>query len=356
MRRAGGGDGLGQPDLGRGQGDVGGVAGLAFGAFPGEPQTRPAQGQHDDVGLARGGHGSLDRLVAQIAGEGASGLGANRVPAVRGSRPRASVHRTGPGPDCVRPARWRCAVVPGGHHVVRAVHGAELAPDDRLVRLTPGGVGIGRELQRRRVRMRADDGDVETVRCQREDAVVLGQHDRASGQLLGQVAALLGRRCDVDPLGRVGMLEEADLELRPQHPPDAAVDVPDVDGARVRPRRPARRRTRTGWASRRRGPPRWPAGRRAPRRRRPAALDELIDGGVVGGDEAVEPEGVAQQVLQDLRRAHRRGCRRHRRRSSSPTADRRGGSPPRRGRRTGPACCGRRPRTPEVFSPPGGTA
>jgi hypothetical protein len=114
------------------------------------------------------------------------------------------VRRTGPEPT-VSVLAVGDRFVPGSHDVVRAVHSAELAADDRLVRLAPGRVGIGRELQRRHVRMRTENGNIQPVRYQRKNAGVLGQHDRATSQLLGQGAPLLSR----------GQVVEALLRARP---------------------------------------------------------------------------------------------------------------------------------------------
>ena len=96
------------------------------------------------------------------------------------------------------------------------------------------------------------------------------------------------------------MFEESHLELRPQHPPDATVDVPDVDCAPLHlgrqhvtvPVGVGHLDVQAGCYSQSASVTRVGG--------HPLTLDELIDGGVVGGDEAVEPEGVAQQVLQYL--------------------------------------------------------
>ena len=149
--------------------------------------------------------------------------------------------------------------------------------------------------------MRADHGNVQTSRAQWEEAGVLGEHDRATGQLLGDVTPLSGDRGDVDPLGRVGVLEQPDLELRAQHSTDAAVDVPDIDGSALDlrgehvavPERVGELHVQSGLD------------------RQPACLGGVgrglllvhqpLDRAVVGGDESLEPQGVAQQVLEYLR-------------------------------------------------------
>ena len=96
------------------------------------------------------------------------------------------------------------------------------------------------------------------------------------------------------------MLEEPHLELRAQHPPDAAVDVPDVDCPALDlgseyvavPERIGHLHVESRLDCQ-------PACLRGVGRRL-LLVHQPLDGGVVRGDESVEPQGVAQQILQHL--------------------------------------------------------
>ena len=286
---------------------------------------------------SRGGcHGPLDRLVPQVLGECASGLGPDRC----ARAPELGDERAGTVAvldQAVGVLTVGDRLVPRGHRVLRAVHRAELALDDRLVGLAPGGVGVGRELQRRRVGMRADHGNVETARAQREEPGVLGQHDRATGQLLGEVAPLSGRprRCRSARSGRDA--RRAPPRTSPAAPAGRSGRCAGRRRLRARPPRRARRRTRTGWASPRPVRPRSPAGPPARRRPRPAAGSPAARSSRSRRRRIPRTRGcrAAGPAAPPVNR--RPGCRRCRSRSSSPIAGRRAGSPPRRGRRTGRA-------------------
>ena len=97
------------------------------------------------------------------------------------------------------------------------------------------------------------------------------------------------------------MLEEPHLELRAQHPPDAAVDVPHVDRSALDLRREhVAVPERVGELHVQSRLDRQPARLRGVGRD-PLLVHQPLDRAVVRGDEPLEPQGVAQQVLQHLR-------------------------------------------------------